>query len=270
MSAIHTPLMNTILGVLKKDDRVLAAWLEGSLARKEADDYSDIDLWVCVKDRCLDDWIEEREQFAAQLGPVSSVLYPGSQEADDDIDSFHVLFDDQPASLALDVSVVNKKHGAVFTKDSDAEEHAVLFDRGHIITGRAFHAAEVEEYALEVCAELTVRFWHQLPRVQALLARGDVLEATEHYMQRLEDLVTLYRLLYTPEKVDWGFKDVEYDLPEKEIATLYKLMPYPSGKRMEKLLKSLGKTFAKESQVVAKRMKQELPEATIAQVLAEL
>src|SRR5260221_14193953 len=43
-------LLSHIVAVLNADDRVVAAWLTGSLGRGEDDDFSDIDLGVAVRD----------------------------------------------------------------------------------------------------------------------------------------------------------------------------------------------------------------------------
>lgn len=271
MSAHHQDIIDRITAILEEDNRVVAAWLEGSIARREADDYSDIDLWVCVKDRVFTEWIDEREQFAAQIGPVLSILYPYNMAQNGEmIDSFNILLEDEPSTLNIDVEVQKQSRKFFFTKDSDAEECKVLFDKEKVITYRPFNPQAVEQYAGETFDDLVVRFWHMLPNVSKTIAREDLLEAIEYYMERLADLVVMYRLLYTPEKIDWGFKDIEYDLPEAPIKDLYDLWPYPHTKSFPKLVKQLAKTFYKQSQVVGKRMRKPIDETLAKQVMSEL
>lgn len=43
-------LLSSLIRQLEADDRVRAAWLAGSLGRGDADDLSDIDLWLAVSD----------------------------------------------------------------------------------------------------------------------------------------------------------------------------------------------------------------------------
>ncbi|MDQ3444426.1 MAG: nucleotidyltransferase domain-containing protein [Chloroflexota bacterium] len=43
-------LLSWIVNALRSDETVVAAWLGGSFGRGNADDLSDIDLWVVVKD----------------------------------------------------------------------------------------------------------------------------------------------------------------------------------------------------------------------------
>jgi predicted nucleotidyltransferase len=86
-------LLRRLTELLEADPRVGAAWLFGSLARGDADDLSDIDLWVVVSDEHIAEVVAARREYVSQLGepllieeapqnaPVSGayllVLYPG-------------------------------------------------------------------------------------------------------------------------------------------------------------------------------------------------
>jgi predicted nucleotidyltransferase len=50
------------------DDRVVAAFLCGSRARGEADEYSDLDLCVITRDEAFESVMAERAAFVRQLG----------------------------------------------------------------------------------------------------------------------------------------------------------------------------------------------------------
>jgi predicted nucleotidyltransferase len=86
-------LLRRAIEVLTEDRRVVAAWLFGSLGRGDADDLSDIDLWVVVADEHIDSMratcreyirslgepilIEEAPQNAPPGGAYLLVLYSG-------------------------------------------------------------------------------------------------------------------------------------------------------------------------------------------------
>ncbi|HKP53455.1 MAG TPA: nucleotidyltransferase domain-containing protein [Chloroflexia bacterium] len=53
---------------LKRDERVVAAWLFGSLGRGDADALSDVDLWVVVADEHIEAVSAERREFVAGIG----------------------------------------------------------------------------------------------------------------------------------------------------------------------------------------------------------
>ncbi|MEA2573568.1 MAG: hypothetical protein QOH93_866 [Chloroflexia bacterium] len=65
----RTDLIARATTSLSADERVVAAWLAGSLGRGDADAYSDIDLWVVVRDGDMEAAQEGRRQFAEVLGP---------------------------------------------------------------------------------------------------------------------------------------------------------------------------------------------------------
>lgn len=63
-------LLRQITKYLDNDPRVMAAWLFGSLGRGDADELSDIDIFVVVTDECLQDVVTQRQQFVTQIGKI--------------------------------------------------------------------------------------------------------------------------------------------------------------------------------------------------------
>ncbi len=75
-------LLNRILLLLQIDPRVKAAWLAGSLGRREGDELSDLDLWVLLEKKNLTQVVNERRNFAAQFGnPILFVEAPQNAPA---------------------------------------------------------------------------------------------------------------------------------------------------------------------------------------------
>jgi predicted nucleotidyltransferase len=78
----HEALLQQAQTALQADQRVVAAWLFGSVGRRTADVYSDLDVWVIVKDECIETMSAERQRCAAQLGrPVLLLESPGNAPA---------------------------------------------------------------------------------------------------------------------------------------------------------------------------------------------
>lgn len=270
MNALHAPLIQRIRALLQDDPRVVAAWLEGAIARGEEDDFSDIDLWIAVRDDAVEQFVAQREQCAAQVGPVLSVLYPALAESVEGVDTFQVLFEDQPSTLTLDVSVQAESCVTPFDPNSIAEECVVLFDKGELLRYHASDPAELDTYVVELYDDLSVRFWHALPRVLACVHRGDLLEAMDLCLQRVEDCVTLFRMRHAPAKVDWGWKDVEYDLPEDVVRELYSCVPELSEKSLRKKLSVIARLFLREQKALSREFHRELPEELIHHVMNEV
>jgi predicted nucleotidyltransferase len=78
----HEALLQRAQEVLQADQRVVAAWLFGSVGRRTADVFSDLDVWVIVKDECIETISAERQSYAAQLDrPVLLLESPGNAPA---------------------------------------------------------------------------------------------------------------------------------------------------------------------------------------------
>jgi predicted nucleotidyltransferase len=73
----HEALLQLAQTVLRADQRVVAAWLFGSVGRRTADVFSDLDVWV--KDEYIETMSAERQSYAAQLDlPVLLLESPGN------------------------------------------------------------------------------------------------------------------------------------------------------------------------------------------------
>ena len=66
-------LLRRIQQVVEQDDRIVAAWLFGSLGRGEADALSDIDIFVTVSEAYSKTMIAERYEFMARAGELALV-----------------------------------------------------------------------------------------------------------------------------------------------------------------------------------------------------
>jgi predicted nucleotidyltransferase len=67
-------LLERIAPVLEKDARVVAAWLFGSIGRGEADELSDLDIWIVVADHAIEDIKKQRNKLVSQIGTPQLVV----------------------------------------------------------------------------------------------------------------------------------------------------------------------------------------------------
>jgi predicted nucleotidyltransferase len=75
----HEALLQQAQTVLQADQRIVAAWLFGSVGRRTFDVFSDLDVWVIVKDDYIETMSAERQSYAAQLDrPVLLLESPGN------------------------------------------------------------------------------------------------------------------------------------------------------------------------------------------------
>jgi predicted nucleotidyltransferase len=78
----HEALLQQTLRVLQADQHIIAAWFFGSVGRRTSDVFSDLDVWVIVKDESIETISAERQSYAAQLDrPVLLLESPGNSPA---------------------------------------------------------------------------------------------------------------------------------------------------------------------------------------------
>ena len=63
-------LVENLTRQLVEDERVVAAWLHGSIGRGKFDVWSDIDVWIVVKDEAFNVLIEDRYEEVTRIGDV--------------------------------------------------------------------------------------------------------------------------------------------------------------------------------------------------------
>jgi len=69
-----TAFIARTLAEFERDERVLAVWLEGSLAQGEGDAYSDVDVHVAVPDGDFEVFVADDDALLARLGEVISYI----------------------------------------------------------------------------------------------------------------------------------------------------------------------------------------------------
>ncbi len=70
----RSAIIERAVAILSNDERFPAGWLEGSLADRSADPYSDIDLHLCVADDAWDEVWRERLAVVGRIAPVLAAL----------------------------------------------------------------------------------------------------------------------------------------------------------------------------------------------------
>ena len=145
------------------DDRVVAAFVGGSIARREADRYSDIDLCVVTTDAEADAVFADREAFVARLGTPLFLEDWGHE----DPEVFVILADGTDVEL-------------FFVPESRIHEVQVgpilaVIDRTGLLTNLEVpvRAPSSEELAREL-RRLLAWFWHEVSHLIKALGRGQL------------------------------------------------------------------------------------------------
>jgi hypothetical protein len=73
MTAVHDRFVSDCLDMLTRDERVVAAWLEGSLAAGSADEWSDVDLHYAIDDDSFES-VSSDTEMRLVLGEIAPIL----------------------------------------------------------------------------------------------------------------------------------------------------------------------------------------------------
>ena len=154
------PLIDRFVEICSNDERIVAAFLGGSLARDRADTYSDVDLCVITRDDAFYDVVGERASLIAQVGEPIFVEDWGI----DDVVSF-VLADGTEAEIFF---------GRVRSLgELRPGRHRTLFDRDGILEGVTFEEERTGPEELEDVLRQTLSwFWHELSHFVKAVGRN--------------------------------------------------------------------------------------------------
>jgi predicted nucleotidyltransferase len=143
------------------DDRIVAAFVGGSVARGTADDHSDLDLCIVATDDRFDDVFADRASIVGSLGRPLFLEVWGDEHPE--------VF-----SILDDGSVVEM----FFVRQSDlptAEVGAItpLIDRHGVLTGVELPVRPVDRRDLVAATrDVLAWFWHDADHLTTALARG--------------------------------------------------------------------------------------------------
>jgi len=194
---------------LKSDSRVVAAWLFGSLGRGDADELSDIDLWVVVADEHMEDVRAERREYVTGIGkPV--LIEEAPQNAPTGGVYLLVLYGGKVGAQQVDW-YWQPQSGAQVPADVQ-----LLFDRAGLPAATAPKLLTVEERA-ELATNQVAFFWAMCNVAAKKIARRQAWGA-----------LSMFGLLsYALEETEWlvglrqerpGYKDTRSGLPPVQPA----------------------------------------------------
>lgn len=166
LGAERDALLLKATALLEGDERVVAAWLYGSLGRGTADEWSDIDLWVVLADSSIEEICVGKRDYVAALGkPLLVVDAPQNAPAGGAF--LTVLYEGQAGSRHVDWT---------WQRQSDARipiDARVLFDRvGLPRVASSLLPSQTPEESIEKAKHQTAYFWMMIPVVAKYIARG--------------------------------------------------------------------------------------------------
>jgi predicted nucleotidyltransferase len=199
-------ILQRIVEALSVDERVVAAWLSGSVGRGDGDEWADYDLHVAIHDGAMESFLGDRLNLYASLGSVVLVQddIPGQPDVSDRFHLVHFASPDGPIEVDwsfLPVSEARKPAG-----------HQLLFEKQRVELEELPFLTPTERQA--ECRRWALFFWAMAPIAVRLCGRGDLPRAIGQTRLLSRALICLWRLLREdPGQAPW---QPEANLPFEE------------------------------------------------------
>lgn len=203
--------LRTGLGQL---DSVHAMWLEGSVAEKDSDQYSDLDIWLSVDDDKLRSVYKDVEKALETIAQIDFKfeLKPSGELGHN---VYHLA--GMSEFLTLDINTQKLSRDVVLREGIDL--HKTIFDKAGVI--RTVPREPIDFNKDEELAELIKFIDYTALSVKKNALRGKKMESREYYRNILVRVLEYLRKKSgISEKADFGFKHCYKDIPKDEVTKL--------------------------------------------------
>ena len=224
-------------------DYVFAMWLEGADGLDKVDGYSDIDFWFDVKKEYQESFLHECIKELQKLGEIDSRV----DEIRKEIAQSNIHLANTSEYLTLDICVQSHEirglDATCFTKNDLAEKPLIQFDKDNIITFKNAPRLNIEK--LQKSFNNSKNRILQSSRVIKYIKRNQYGEAYLKYIENIADpLVTIARIIYTPNHLEYGLCHINDHLPQEIVQKLeqfYKVTSFEDIKNnISKAIELLG------------------------------
>ncbi len=203
-------LLQRFVEACRSDQRIIAAFLGGSFAAGEADQYSDLDIYLVTTDEAYAEFFAERQAFMRRLGEPVFL---------EDFNSFgfdmliFTFADGVEGELALaPENNFGHIHGGPYE---------VLVDKKGLLAGKVLPLlAPTEEQQVKTLRYLIYWFWEDLSHFITGMQRGQLWLAYSYIEQTRRKCVNLAHLRHDFTAEPSGYADVEKDLPREQLLPL--------------------------------------------------
>jgi len=216
-------IIQTLIGVLKPLDYVHAFWEGGARAFNRIDEWSDIDLYLVVDDRKVDETFLAVENALKSLSPIKQkyeVLHPPRSGL---FQAFYRLRDANEY-LIVDLAVLTLSSPDKFLEPEIHGSVVFYFNKSDKVKPPRLDKYTLVKRLQERLERLQARFNMFNIFVQKEINRGNHLEAIDLYNTiTLATLVEALRIRYNPVHHDFKIRYVNYELPSEFIKKLKRL-----------------------------------------------
>ncbi|MEO6457050.1 MAG: aminoglycoside 6-adenylyltransferase [Chloroflexia bacterium] len=202
-------VLRWFVAACEQDERVVAAFLGGSLAAGSADEWSDLDIYLITTDEAYEDFLHDRKAFIRRMGEPLFL---------EDFDSPYTLFFVFAGGTEGELGCGCESRFL----DMHKGPHKVLLDKKGILAGIVFSGYQPAQHEqVEILRRQVYWFWHDLSHFVVAMGRGQLWWAQGQLEVLRRCCVSLARLRQDAADTD-GVEDpyfkVEVAIPASDLA----------------------------------------------------
>jgi len=244
MKITRQQIINILGEELKNNSLVFALWLEGADAQGRKDQYSDIDIWIDVKDNSESKIFKRVETILSKLGKIDFVHEVEHPHPKIRQKFFHIK--GTPEFLIIDVCIQSHSRVFWYTKGFQDEKVKIIFDKSNVIQFKPMNKIQFNKAISLRIQELEKTFLFFQTWINKSIKRDNFLEALNYYHEKvLQPLVEILRIKYEPTKKNFYLKHIVYDIPQKELKLLEDLYRINSTRDIKEKSKKARRIFYK-------------------------
>ena len=213
-SPTREEIIRNVAAALEPVEAVRALWMMGSIAFDRLDELSDIDLVLDVRPDDISvawDVIEKTLESLAPLDYRHEMPQPtwhGHEQR-----FFHLV--DTPQHLLIDAVIMKSGHGPRFDEIERHGTPSVLFDKDGIVVSTHVDPDEIRSTIRTRIASIKSLLPLAYSLVGKEIERGRPFDAFGFYQRFVVDnLVALARMKHDPNRHDYGFRYLSFDVPQ--------------------------------------------------------
>lgn len=236
-------IIQTLANTLKPLDCIHAFWEGGAVAFDRIDEWSDIDLYLVVDDKKVNETFLTVEKALKSLSSIQQkyeVPHPPSSGL---FQAFYRL-DDASKYLIIDLAILKLDSPDKFLEPEIHGNVVFYFNKSDKVKPLSLDKSVFARKLEKRLKRLQARFDMFNNFVQKEINRGNYLEAIDlYYGLTLATLVEALRIKYNPVHHDFKMRYIHYELPSKTVKGLKHLYFVRDEKNLQEKYREAIKWF---------------------------
>jgi len=249
-------MLSKCISILQADHRVEGAYVVGSMADETADEYSDIDLYVVVKEEYYAEVYEERFNFAQRVGSVLSTFevdWPNCQ-------MLGVIYRNY---VEIDICYTKLGQAEVFN-----DRYKVVLDESGQVRKALFVKDYPRDSQIELKSQTEFALYNLLHAIN-MLHRGEYWSSIKQIETLRKRVVSLAELLLNKE-IGEEYRKLESVFPPKTERELRRSLCLYGKSDIKKSIVTLTRLFCEIGEELAVKLGVKFPSKKFTHMLKHL